>query len=158
MTAGEAARLVLGEGATWDAALPADWVNKVVEQCGEHVTHATIYREFVWAYDGRWRIGGRPCPLTTKGNAVLRTINAHLGSNWPLTLRPADRTAEGLQMIAAEIFDTFWCGNISDARERVALLAREDVGAGIYVAAVLTATFGEGERRSDWLRAMEGLL
>jgi hypothetical protein len=85
MTIREAAEAVLGD-ATYDAALPQDWVDAVVEKTGH--SYDNVLANFVWAYDEQAPTFGRPCALTGKGNLILTDANFRMGTNYPLTPKP----------------------------------------------------------------------
>ncbi len=87
MTKREAAERVLGN-ATWDSALPQQWVDAVVSKT--ECEYNDVLAHFVWSYDHGAGIFGRPCALTSEANMLLERINTAFGSSFPLT--PAQLT------------------------------------------------------------------
>ena len=60
-----------------------------------HEIYRLILASFVWAYDRQSPVFGRPCALTTRGNALLVQINAAMGTCWLTTLEPVDEKEPG---------------------------------------------------------------
>jgi len=68
MTVKEAAEIILGKDATWDGALPQDWVNEFKRKTGVYMPG-----QCVWYYpkEGEGRTFGRPVPLTDEAREAL---------------------------------------------------------------------------------------
>jgi hypothetical protein len=58
---------------TFDYALPQDWVNEVRKHLPEELKEM-IVPNFVWLYDEKARMSGRPCSLSFTGNKILSVI------------------------------------------------------------------------------------
>lgn len=58
------------EGVTFDWALPQNWVNEVAHHLPERLKNE-IGGNFVWIYDEKARIFGRPYSISFDGNEIL---------------------------------------------------------------------------------------
>jgi hypothetical protein len=61
------------EGATFDWALPQNWVNEVAHYLPERLKNE-IGGNFVWLYDEGARMFGRPCSISFDGNEILSYV------------------------------------------------------------------------------------
>lgn len=93
MTVGEAAELVLGSS-PYDTALPQEWLNNMSDLLRRCYSYDDIGCSFVWAYDNKAGISGRPCALTDLGNCILKDMNRLMGWSHPLTDVTVDKMAQ----------------------------------------------------------------
>lgn len=114
MTKAEAARITLGTQ-TYDLALPQTWLDQTAEKLKELWDYEEILDSLVWFYPEGDPFG-RPCAITAEGNEILKVINSLVREpfRFPLTERPADRTREGLDILAFDLHYLFGRRNSSD--------------------------------------------
>ena len=65
---------------TFDYALPQPWVDMVQKLSG---LEENICGNFVWIYDSRAKIFGRPFPLTAEGSVLIGIFNSQTRGNFP---------------------------------------------------------------------------
>jgi len=63
------------EKETFDYALPQPWVNEVRKHVPIELKDEVAWH-FVWLYDEKAKVFGRPCSLSVKGNTILCAILA----------------------------------------------------------------------------------
>lgn len=144
MTVQEAAEIVLGEGVTFDTALPQDWWDYVRNKTGRSPSG-----HFVWAYDPPYRTMGRPCAITTEGNDLLARYNKLItGNPFPLTERPVDRRPEGLDRLAQE-WGGGWIVGDEARMDAIKTLCQSNGTAGRYLIARITRLLAEDPIMAD---------
>lgn len=69
---------------TFDTALPQAWLDHAVNVVKGEYDYHTVWSSFVWVYDEGYQHGGRPGAITQTGNEILKLLNEHNGTTWPL--------------------------------------------------------------------------
>jgi hypothetical protein len=71
------------EDSSFDFALPQDWLDEVVQWCRFNGYRGYSYRDilygFVWMYDEKAKVFGRPYPLTYLTQHLLTKLPMKLG-------------------------------------------------------------------------------
>lgn len=76
MTKAELVKALGIDKESFDYALPQDWVDEVAK-CLPGQMRGQIVPNFVWLYDEKAEIFGRPCSLSFEGNEILSHILMH---------------------------------------------------------------------------------
>ena len=78
ITKGEAARLVLPHGTTYDCAVPQSWVEDIAMNArNARLSSSEIAGQFVWAYP-TGGVFGIPVPLTFEALIALKRVDMNL--------------------------------------------------------------------------------
>ena len=78
-TVSELAESILPENSSFDCALPQPWVNYMIDR------NMDPRGSFVWLYDDKGAIFGRPFPLTGEARKHLVHYNVLNGTQFPLS-------------------------------------------------------------------------
>lgn len=106
MTKADIVKALELEGKTFDYALPQNWVDKVREQLPLEMKDDVV-PNFIWLYDDKSGLMGRPCSLSFRGNEilsyVLRRPELHLDGRY--FEAPPDLTTDEFLRLLMKVID-----------------------------------------------------